>query len=191
MVRRTLPPFPSEGDWRDWANRLYEYLSDPGARDEEILPKPLLLQHQTKAVLSRASVDGLVMFDPTLQQIVYSSEGAWIPINPEAPIPPPTPVYRDSFYDPTGEASWSIVGDRLECWGSYAGPDANPKTITLPKTFAFDPTITTQVRSTFKHYSTVRSRSTTDFEVNRYNNSGDDVETNFMWYAIGEWDGVS
>lgn len=101
------------------------------------------------------------------------------------------------FHDPTGAASWKIVGDTLECWG-IGLTDVNGKiAVSLPKTFARVPTITLQARdqsvwlnAQLQDGSTVNS---IDGIVGNLSTSPPSVASNvgFEWRAIGEWDGVS
>ena len=77
MARRTRlnPPTPTGNSWQTWATQLNEYLLRQ--TDSEIVPEPVLLEHQVTRD-AKATVDGILMFDPLLAAPVYSAGGAWV-----------------------------------------------------------------------------------------------------------------
>jgi hypothetical protein len=77
MSQGALPPFPSGGNWREWARQLVEYLQNRDLSQAETLPQPVFLQHQILPDMSRAFQDGILMYDPALQSPVYSHNGQW------------------------------------------------------------------------------------------------------------------
>ena len=79
MARRTRlnPPTPTGNSWQTWATQLNEYLLRQ--TEGEIVPEPVLLEHQVTRD-AKATVDGIMMFDPVLGAPVYSAGGAWVPI---------------------------------------------------------------------------------------------------------------
>lgn len=94
------------------------------------------------------------------------------------------------FHDPTGVASWRIVGTTLECWGVTASPGA--QTVSFPKTFAGVPEVTATGRSGSPRIVSVANETTTSFDGVIFDASGAPANGNtFAWRAIGEWDGVS
>lgn len=112
---------------------------------------------------------------------------------------PPAPFFAE-YHDPTGAASWRIIGTTLECWGELSPAGASNVTITFPKTFAKPPAVT-EMNTRGPTYAGVsvaywdqtlrtttqiglRSRSVTSTQ----NEVGGSL---IQWHAIGEWDGVS
>jgi len=71
------PPFP-QGDIKEWARQLHTYLVSESQIKSRIEPTSILLAH--KVGVESAAVDGIIMFDPTTQEIVVSSGGAWVPL---------------------------------------------------------------------------------------------------------------
>jgi hypothetical protein len=53
-------------DWREWAEQMLRYLDATDGREGEVLPAPVLLQHQDATIIARAVTDGLMMFAPTV-----------------------------------------------------------------------------------------------------------------------------
>lgn len=95
MVRKTNPPFPSGGDWQQWARQLLAYLADRGEVDTENAPRPVLLSHQVGDPLTyRAFTNGVLMYDPTTGPVV-SYAGGW-----DAIITASAPVFP-TFYAST------------------------------------------------------------------------------------------
>lgn len=90
--------------------------------------------------------------------------GAWYVVNTGTPV-------KQEFHDPTGVASWRIVGNALECWGGASAGGV----ITFPKTFARPPTVVTSGGVT------VSDKTATSCTLS---GAGD-------WHAIGQWDSVS
>lgn len=72
-------PFPDPDTFQDiraWAREVtihFQRESVTGLLQKD----PLLLQHQVDSQLSRATVDGLLMFDPTSNAVVVSVGGVW------------------------------------------------------------------------------------------------------------------
>lgn len=71
-MNKGTPPQPI-GNLHAWALQLVEWLASE--EPQEVTANPVLLQH--KAGGEKAATDGLVMYDPTLQEPVYSKNGAW------------------------------------------------------------------------------------------------------------------
>lgn len=102
------------------------------------------------------------------------------------------------FHDPARVGSWRIIGKTLECWGRIGG--SSVRTVTYPKTFARNPTVSNG------HMTTTDQGATTAFSHQYYSQSatGFTARVQFIttgsigdsgaaldWHAIGEWDGVS
>lgn len=94
------------------------------------------------------------------------------------------------FHDPTGVASWRIIGATLECWGREQTNTTNSRTVTFPKTFARMPEVHGQVDSAGGRWCNV-SQITTTGVILRAQGGSAHTNENIMWRAIGEWDGIS
>jgi len=72
-------PFPDPDNFQDiraWAKEVTQHFQRDSVTG--MLQKdPLLLQHQVDSQLSRATVDGVLMLDPTNQAVVVSAGGVW------------------------------------------------------------------------------------------------------------------
>lgn len=76
-----IPPSPAAYPTMEkWATAFYQYYIAQTGIGAAIEPAPLLLAHQTADVMARAAIDGLVMYDPIQQTVVYSEGGIWRPI---------------------------------------------------------------------------------------------------------------
>lgn len=74
--KRPLPDPDSFKDIRAWAKELTNYFQQE--RVTGLLQKdPVLLPHQVANQISRATVDGIMMFDPSAQAPVVSIGGIW------------------------------------------------------------------------------------------------------------------
>lgn len=104
------------------------------------------------------------------------------------------------YHDPTGVASWRIVGNTLECWGTTEftfGVSA----VSFPKTFARRPAFTATVSGLAGDIAadvqyvvmseTPNVSGATLRQRYRDNNQVVLSEVPCDWHAIGEWDGVS
>lgn len=67
------PPAPTS-DLKQWARDLYAYLID---QQKPTPTKAQLVFLQHKMVNDKATIDGLVMYDPQLGLPVFSKNGAW------------------------------------------------------------------------------------------------------------------
>lgn len=76
------PPDPRLfANWRDFATALSRFYASQVKGQQGVQPSPVLLQHtDTSSGDARASVDGLVMFDPVLERLVFSVGGVWLPL---------------------------------------------------------------------------------------------------------------
>lgn len=71
-----LPPQPDQGDLRNWARQLVDYIiNKERSADFAVQARPVQLQHITGG--EKAFVDGLVMWDVTNGIPVYSKAGQW------------------------------------------------------------------------------------------------------------------
>lgn len=75
-MSENFPPSPGN-NWKEWADRLYSYLSSRAAIDARNDPRPLLLLHRVASILYRAVTEGIVLYDPTRQVPVISVNSAW------------------------------------------------------------------------------------------------------------------
>lgn len=73
------PPDPKLfANWRDFATALSRFYASQVKGQQGVQPAPVLLQHaDTSTGDARASVDGLVMFDPVDERIKFAVGGAW------------------------------------------------------------------------------------------------------------------
>ncbi len=69
-----LPPYPS-GNWFDWASQLVEWLISRETIEQETTPLPVQLPH--KLTNEKALTDGLIMYDPNNNAVIYSRGGQW------------------------------------------------------------------------------------------------------------------
>jgi len=76
-----LPPNPNRfRSMQQWAQNLYEFLSTQTEASTQRQPQPVLLAHKLPTgELERASVDGLLMYEPGIG-VVVSENGAWRPM---------------------------------------------------------------------------------------------------------------
>jgi hypothetical protein len=90
-----FPPNPQFAkDWKEWANQMVEYIQDRG----QVVPQAVLLQHQTDSDISKATTDGILMYDPVSQQPVYARNGAWEPMVTESAFSDPA-IYGGADLD--------------------------------------------------------------------------------------------
>jgi len=76
MVSRAEFPDPSAySTWQDWAGATRGVLEARGRDSERVEPKVILLEHRTQ--LSRATTDGILMFDKAIDQVIVSIDGQW------------------------------------------------------------------------------------------------------------------
>lgn len=68
MAYQSQPPEPSGDRWVDWATRLNTYLNRVRTQ----------LVHKVSG--ETAATDGILMYDPTLDQLVVSVNGVWRPL---------------------------------------------------------------------------------------------------------------
>lgn len=72
MAKGVPPRF--KGDVRAWAEDITRWLADEGGL-KPLKAEPILLLHKTGN--EKATVDGLVMYDPIIGLPVFSKAGAW------------------------------------------------------------------------------------------------------------------
>lgn len=81
MSYKRRPPLYS-GDPAIWAGELTRYLEDVAFEAEGLTPKSILLEHQiTTGAISRATVDGVLMYRVDDNSVVYSLNGAWVALS--------------------------------------------------------------------------------------------------------------
>lgn len=74
-------PVPSPTDFQsllDWARAMYAYMSTDVPVDGRVYPQAVLLPHQQVNTLSRATQDGLLMYDPSEAKPVISLSNVWV-----------------------------------------------------------------------------------------------------------------
>lgn len=77
----TGPPNPSAyASWNLWALELTAYLQTTALVDQNAQPQAVMLAHRTRDQLERASVDGIMMYDPVYKSPVFSNNGQWEPV---------------------------------------------------------------------------------------------------------------
>lgn len=95
------------------------------------------------------------------------------------------------FHDPTGAASYRIIGSTLECWGHVEVPTDAEVTVVFPRAFAREPATTTGSASTAtsgapRTIIPINTTATqTGFE-NRSSDAGNQSASNGYWHAIGQ-----
>ena len=79
-LKRSLPPFaPTSRNLLEWATRMHEFITDVGV-EASVPPQSVLLRHQIPSQLSRATEDGIMEFDPSIEAPVISHGGLWNPM---------------------------------------------------------------------------------------------------------------
>lgn len=80
MSART-PPYPRK-DLEAWARDLYNYMISEANVKERLEPSAVLLAHRVAGVLERASVDGILLYDPavSVEAPVVSIGGEFVPL---------------------------------------------------------------------------------------------------------------
>lgn len=102
------------------------------------------------------------------------------------------------FHDPTGVASWRIIGRTLECWGRAVTDSNGDVLVTFPKTFGSQPrcSVTASQTNTTTRLASAGWQSINSQEIDiraRQSQSGvvSPAVGSVDWYVIGEWDGIS
>lgn len=81
-----LPPNPNAyRSLEEWARQFYDYYLAETRVSEENDPLPVLLAHQTPNQLYRATVDGVLMYDPATGHPVVSKNGEWVKLALDTP----------------------------------------------------------------------------------------------------------
>lgn len=97
----------------------------------------------------------------------------------------------EAFHDPTGTASYRIVGDTLECWGNVTTNGSGAASITLPKTYTGVPSATLIANSGALTLSQATGLTTTQLDVYTADANNLGTARPVSWHTIGQWDGVS
>lgn len=101
------------------------------------------------------------------------------------------------FHDPAGLASWRIMGETLECWGTYTVASSETE-VTLPKTYAntlWTPTFGYEEGGNTRAYSVGESLPHTVNQMwikarrSASDSEGDAIPVH--WHTRGKWDGIS
>lgn len=174
------PPSPIGNSWKDWASQLVSYLRERDV-DTETAARALQLEHKIGSA-AKAISDGVIMYDPSRDALTISVNGAWLPIG-------------STYHDPTGIASWNIIGTKLDVWGYVATNASGQYALTYPKTFAVVPSVTCGIPQYTGPLwlggvdaTVTMTTSTVTFITKTLSAAG-------SWYvhyhASGEWDGVS
>lgn len=87
-----LPPNPRQyQSLHGWASSLFEFMSSQAAVTSRPEPTAVQLAHRTEGGLERAATDGILLYDPRINSVVYSVGGQWVPISAAAgSYTPPT-----------------------------------------------------------------------------------------------------
>lgn len=85
MVDRTRGSFPRLEEHKtlyDWARAVVDHQGSFRREQVQVNPEPFLLAHQQQSNLTRisASVDGIIMWNATLECPVISKGGEWVPL---------------------------------------------------------------------------------------------------------------
>ena len=188
-MRGNRPPQPTGNSWRQWALQMVEYLSDRTRIESENLPRPVQLPHLVRD--ERATVDGILMYDPVAQLPVCSIGGVWVPVGGG--------IRNFSLLnDPSGASSYRIINDSLKCWGSVQAPSGSGVTVNFPKTFARPPSVQATRSHEWQNSNNrgrqwlVRTVTATNFITRTWQEDGIGGASGLIyWEATGEWDGVS
>lgn len=79
-MTRSVPPNPKQfRNLQQWSEQLYEFFLAQTRITEKNDPQPVLLSHRVGGFRERAAVDGLLIYDPVYETIVYSQGGKWWP----------------------------------------------------------------------------------------------------------------
>lgn len=99
---------------------------------------------------------------------------------------------RDEYHDPTGVASWRIVGNTLEMWGRY-NLGGSTGTINLPKSVKSQNTASYNIQpeNSNPRFFTINNKQVNRFDFFGWNDAGGASSSFFTWHVVGEWDGVS
>lgn len=73
------PPYPGR-DLNSWASQIYEFLASQANVTQRVEPTPVLLAHQTASGQERATVNGLLIYDPVAKRPLLSMDGAFYPV---------------------------------------------------------------------------------------------------------------
>lgn len=77
-----LPPSPSAfNNMRAWASAFYEFYLAQTRVNQDNDPLPVLLPHRADGIIERASVGGILLFQPETQEAVVSASSAWAPLS--------------------------------------------------------------------------------------------------------------
>ncbi len=80
-----LPPNPAEfRSVSEWARQYYEFLTATAQAVTVNDPEPVLLAHVTDGERLSAAVEGIMLFNPTLNAPVISIDGEYVPLATEA-----------------------------------------------------------------------------------------------------------
>lgn len=123
---------------------------------------------------------------------------SWIAIG-EAPQEDQLPEHVvgkgiSEYHDPTGVASWRIVGETLEVWGELVSANGNSN-VAFPKEFAYPPQVTltalyTSGTTPVAALDRVREQDVRFFVVDNLTDAYiTGVSTHYK--ATGKWDGIS
>jgi hypothetical protein len=115
-----LPPNPSRfgRNIDQWALALYEYMTSQTKFGEANDPVPLLPAHLVTGGLERASVNGIVLYDPVEKNLVISKDGLFISSSNEVGAPASASASgvagtwskdADYFYACTATDTWKRV----------------------------------------------------------------------------------
>lgn len=79
------PPYPGGEDWRSWATKLIEFLTSGQPIEQETQPTPVQLPHRIRGD-EKAFTDGLLMYDVTAGEPVFSKNGQWCKVSDGTPV---------------------------------------------------------------------------------------------------------
>jgi hypothetical protein len=147
----------------------------------------------TNVTVSSVSATGLTLFSSVADAAVRLIA---IGVAPENLRKPKTVIGEGvmEFHDPTGAASWRIIGKTLECWGNVLGSASGFVTVTLPKTYTNPQFVSTAATgsATAGRFASVANPNSNQIQIAAQRSDTQAyLASNITWRTIGEWDGVS
>lgn len=143
---KQLPPFPT-ADLNRWARSMYDYLSTQSPVKGTTDPTPLLLPQPMANQLPRATVDGLVLFDPSTQQVQVSVGGVFVPLALDADVT--TIGGRVTTLETQRDAVWqSAARTPVPTAGAFTTASANIRWVVYGKRLFLNGSVTITTNGT-------------------------------------------
>ena len=124
MTSTRFPPSPQGYTrWQEWAQDLISYQGGAARIKQPNEPRPVLLAHQLGVTsgntgVERATVGGILMYDPVIKKAVISIDGAWVPLATDAAV-----IETLEYDDIVLQDAWTVmtltVPDPIIADGTY------------------------------------------------------------------------